>query len=358
LPYFTSPPYNPLNVNEIEIVPLRADSIISVQADYVLLKNVVGGVFGPEAGVNHAMGGLLALHNTPGKTSPGYVEIVRSDEAIAAPSIILVGVGSGSGIQYGMIRLMIQKAVEELAQIQAAPSTLATMSHGVGFGLDHEEVLYAQLFGLKEVLEANPSVKITTVLYNEIDNHAYRRIITYLEKLSLKPDSTVRKCGSRYFMTLGRESAVAASSAHRIQQAATVFLAMPFREEFENVYDFGLRAPLTEAGFLPIRLDRESFLGSITEEIKGRIRDASAVIADISEQNPNVLYELGFAQGYGIPTIVICRNGQELPFDVRDTKILFYNPLLLRELNAGIREVLEQVLLPGAKHATTDERRQ
>ena len=346
-------------MNEIKITPLRAD-ITTVQADYVLLKNVVDGTFGPEAAVNHAMGGLLALRNTPDKTSSGYVEIVRSDEAIPAPNIILVGVGSAAGIQYAMIRLMIQKAVEALAQIHAAPSTLATVSHGVGFGLDREEVFYAQLFGLKEALEANPSVEITTLLYGEIDDHDYRRIVTYLEKLSSQPDSSVRKCDSQYFLRLGRESAIAASSAQRIQQGATVFLAMPFQDEFENVYDFGLRAPIVDVGLLPIRLDKESFLGSITEEIKGRIRDASAVIADITEQNPNVLFELGFAQGCGIPTIVICRNGQELPFDIRDSKVLFYNPLLLRELNAKMKEILDHVLLPGGtqfKHGTTDERR-
>lgn len=123
-----------------------------------------------------------------------------------------------------------------------------------------------------------------------------------------------------------------------------VFVAIPFSEEFENVYDFGLREPIEKNGLTPIRIDKNFFIGSIADEIKKRIEESLILIADISTANPNVMFELGFAQGCSKPTIIISRNGEELPFDVSGMNIIFYNQFLLRELNKSVHGALKHFL--------------
>ena len=123
-----------------------------------------------------------------------------------------------------------------------------------------------------------------------------------------------------------------------------VFVAIPFSEEFENVYDFGLREPIEKNGLIPIRIDKRYFIGSITDEIKKRIEESLILIADISTANPNVLFELGFGQGCGRPTIIISRKGEEPPFDVSGMNVIFYNQHLLRELNKSVYNALKHFL--------------
>jgi hypothetical protein len=329
-------------MDHVELVVPLAGNITELKADVILLKNVEEGLYGPELAVNRSLGGLLAVHQTSEKTNVGHAEFIRVDRGIAAGGIVLVGVGSGRTISYKAIESMAYRAIEEIARLRLPCRSLATVSHAVGFGLDREEVFYTQLFAFKRALEAH-RLSIETILFSEFGGRDRERLVTYLEKLAIDASSPVRKEGLRFFLNLGTQSKIVAEAAARLQRAASVFLAMPFDQDFENVYDFGLRLPIIEAGYQPIRLDKKSFLGSISREIQERIRDAVAIIADISDHNPNVLFELGFAQGVGKPTIVICRQGQDLAFDVRDMNVVFYNPQLLRELNERLKAILAEI---------------
>ena len=77
---------------------------------------------------------------------------------------------------------------------------------------------------------------------------------------------------------------------------------MPFNEEFDDVYFVAMSGAAVSAGATCIRIDKEYFQGDIVQELKQDIKDNIVVIADISEGNPNVLYEVGFSHGIGRPT--------------------------------------------------------
>jgi hypothetical protein len=50
------------------------------------------------------------------------------------------------------------------------------------------------------------------------------------------------------------------------------------------------------------------------------------VIADITPDNPNVFYEVGYAHGIKKPTILLSdRRRDKLPFDVSGFRTLFYD---------------------------------
>ncbi len=62
----------------------------------------------------------------------------------------------------------------------------------------------------------------------------------------------------------------------------------------------------------------------IVQEIHKKIRHAAFIISDFTDLKPNVFYEFGYAQGLGQPCIVTAKKSTELPFDVKDIPILFW----------------------------------
>ena len=62
------------------------------------------------------------------------------------------------------------------------------------------------------------------------------------------------------------------------------------------------------------------------EEVEKRIREADACLADISEPNPNVWFELGFAIAAGKPVVLVCleKPDRRFPFDIQHRTIIIY----------------------------------
>jgi hypothetical protein len=70
-----------------------------------------------------------------------------------------------------------------------------------------------------------------------------------------------------------------------------------------------------------VRVDQEEFTGDVGAEIQPFIRSSIAVIADLSESKPNVLYEAGYAHALEVSVIHVCSISlEDLPFDVRNWK--------------------------------------
>lgn len=61
------------------------------------------------------------------------------------------------------------------------------------------------------------------------------------------------------------------------------------------------------------------------DKIRSLIRQSVAVICDLSDARPSVLYEAGFSHALEKPTIHVCATPMsELPFDVRNWNTLAY----------------------------------
>lgn len=74
-----------------------------------------------------------------------------------------------------------------------------------------------------------------------------------------------------------------------------------------------------------VRADEETSPDSITTQVIGRIVEADLVVADLTDHNPNVFYELAVAHGYQKPVIHLMQDGQKVPFDVVDQRVIFYD---------------------------------
>ncbi|PPF88643.1 hypothetical protein C5C03_06490 [Clavibacter michiganensis] len=74
-----------------------------------------------------------------------------------------------------------------------------------------------------------------------------------------------------------------------------------------------------------VRADEETAPDSITTQVIGRIVEADLIVADLTDHNPNVFYELAVAHGYEKPVIHLMQDGQKVPFDVVDQRVIFYD---------------------------------
>ncbi len=109
--------------------------------------------------------------------------------------------------------------------------------------------------------------------------------------------------------------------------AAKCCVFQPFDEgPFDKRYDEILAPAVKAANLEPYRVDRDPNATVLMETLHKEVRSSSACLADISVDNPNVWYELGFAIGSNKPVVIICsRERKKFPFDVQHRRIVRYS---------------------------------
>lgn len=85
---------------------------------------------------------------------------------------------------------------------------------------------------------------------------------------------------------------------------------------------------------------RKYELGSINERVIRSVFEADLVVANLTQINPNVMFELAIRYSHGKPAIVIAEEGTKLPFDIIDENTLFYvnDPFGAHELKLKLIE--------------------
>ena len=99
------------------------------------------------------------------------------------------------------------------------------------------------------------------------------------------------------------------------------FVIMPFREEYEPIYN-KIKDAVKKENYKCKRAD-EVDKGPITKTIFEHIFQAKAIVADLTDSNPNVFYELGVAHTLGRKTILISQE-KKIPFDVSGDFVIKY----------------------------------
>lgn len=129
-----------------------------------------------------------------------------------------------------------------------------------------------------------------------------------------------------------------------------LFVVMQFTEEFNNLYK-DVIIPISEGlGFEIVRADEFYSSTPILNDIIKSLIDASVIIADITPDNPNVFYEIGYAHAIKKPTILICdKTREKLPFDVSSFRTLFYENSISgkTKIETSLKKYLENILNNG-----------
>jgi len=123
-----------------------------------------------------------------------------------------------------------------------------------------------------------------------------------------------------------------------------VFVLMPFEEAFDDVYQLGIKPACENSGAYAERVDEQMFEGSILQRIYNQIAKADVVIADMTDRNPNVFYETGYAHALGKNVILLTQNSEDIPFDLKHYPHIVYRgkiTSLIPDLERRIRWCIE-----------------
>jgi hypothetical protein len=125
------------------------------------------------------------------------------------------------------------------------------------------------------------------------------------------------------------------------------FVIQPFDGgAFDKRYDDVLQPAITDAGLEPYRVDKDPASVVPIDDIEEKIRSSDICLADITSDNPNIWYEVGYAFANHRPVVMICAKPRptDPPFDVRHRHIIFYtsdSPSDFKKLQSGITERLK-----------------
>ena len=118
-------------------------------------------------------------------------------------------------------------------------------------------------------------------------------------------------------------------------QPPEVFIISQFGDIYDQLYD-GVIKPLCDKNNIkPIRADEISNSSVILDDIIKYIQTANIIIADITPNNPNVFYELGYAHAIGKEVIPVLSDlDAEIRLPFRDDLLL--DKILLRQPGKGL----------------------
>ena len=105
------------------------------------------------------------------------------------------------------------------------------------------------------------------------------------------------------------------------------FIIQPLDDVYKNQCDNIYKPAIEKAGLYPYRVDEHYDPHKLKiQQIQDEIESSDVCLAEITKDNPNVWYEFGFADGCGVPMVLICEYGKrdKLPFDVNQRDVYFY----------------------------------
>jgi hypothetical protein len=108
-------------------------------------------------------------------------------------------------------------------------------------------------------------------------------------------------------------------------EANLCFVLMPFKPSFERLFNEKIKPTVWSCGFRCIKANDLYSPTPIIEDIWIHIFKSQVIIADVTNRNPNVFYEMGIAHTIGKPVIIITQDKTDIPFDVSQYRFFQYS---------------------------------
>jgi len=125
---------------------------------------------------------------------------------------------------------------------------------------------------------------------------------------------------------LSGESEIVVSNIEVITKKPKAFIVMQFTEEYNQLYTEVIKPVCESFGLEVERADEFYTTTPIISDVIRSIVNSSIIIAEITPDNANVYYEVGYAHAINKPTILLCerKKREKLPFDISGFRTLFY----------------------------------
>lgn len=115
------------------------------------------------------------------------------------------------------------------------------------------------------------------------------------------------------------------------------------RQRSDDVLNYIIKPIVSGFGYKAIRADGESKPGVITSQIIQHIIEDDIVIADLTDENPNVFYELAIRHAIKKPYIQITQSQGQLPFDVASIRTIYFDAASLGSVEDCKQELISQI---------------
>jgi len=172
--------------------------------------------------------------------------------------------------------------------------------------VDNFKIPVTSLSEFKEIFSA--SLKSAELL--EEHGGKFRVIDVAQQGLAADPRDTLRKLGKA--VSIGDNDAC--------------FVVMPFALPLGDHYHLIYEPAIKKAGLKAIRADDDIFAtGKIIDQVWSGINGAKVLVAELTSRNPNVFYELGLAHALHKPVVLVSANEEDVPFDVRHIRVIYYD---------------------------------
>lgn len=165
----------------------------------------------------------------------------------------------------------------------------------------------------------------------------------------------------------GQEGDVRVTNTVKATEPKNAFVIMPIRrpgtaehEHFRAIYTDYLRPQLEAFGYVTERADDITKSGAISKDIIVRLAESDLVIAELTDLNPNVFYELGIRHALrsrGTIMILDEHRTPEIPFDLAAYRVHKYGTSSISAigpLRRGLKARLEALESPSAGHDSSE----
>jgi hypothetical protein len=131
----------------------------------------------------------------------------------------------------------------------------------------------------------------------------------------------------------------------RLEKAPHLFVLMPFTARLRAVYDGPIKAACRSLRLSVERADDIFSASEVVDDIWTAIVNSGALIADCTERNTNVFYEVGIAHTLGKPVVLISQEKDDVPFNLSYVRYIEYSmsPTGLRKLESALRRTLREI---------------
>lgn len=133
------------------------------------------------------------------------------------------------------------------------------------------------------------------------------------------------------------------------------FVIQPFDEKFDKRFEDVFKPAINNADFEAYRIDNDLSVDILIDDIEKGISECAICFAEITTNNPNVWYELGFAFALNKDVVMVCskeREDSKFPFDIRHRHILTYDtssPSDFKDLEIKITKKIQAIQLKSNK---------
>jgi len=223
--------------------------------------------------------------------------------------------------------------------------------HFVSVGLGGSGLMYSirsfagqwtnhELGGLHKNLKANKPYKVEIEFKGSIVKLSVDNITVLITKLpfNLPISQTGLWCQSKDDIIIKNFTVK--------KETPKAFVVMQFTSPYNELYEEVIKKVCSSFDLKVFRADESYGPGLILADIIRQIDESKMIIADISQSNPNVFYEVGYAHALNKPTILIAEKSTILPFDISPFRTLLYENTIMgkQKIEDGLKKHISAVL--------------